>query len=291
MTPIERLKLSNELCKLIEKEKDDAITAFDMAKIKKRASEIVELLDGPDYQLFPKEEVNQGFYHSSRQSESIAKNMQKQYYQVITSAIKKAQSEVKTPDQEKALKIASKELQNLYISKVKALASSRSGVTSTFMAGRSNFNSAQANRRGNAYDKVSVDFDNWLENVAPNYIWREVRNAMSNEQKQTEATEKQQALETKQNTKLEKDANTLWRILEPKKFPMDYSKDMLIKKISFNKDKVPSSITIAMKDGSYLMDDKIILNKIFKNMPEILDYLKAQGKTIPMSWAEVNSGT
>jgi hypothetical protein len=114
---------------------------------------------------------------------------------------------------------------------------------------------------------------------------------MTEEQRNTESIEKQAAFEKKQNEKLERDANSLWRIIEPKSFPFDYSNDMQITRVNFSKDKLPSSITIAMKDGSYLTDNKIQLNKIFKNMAEILGHLEAQGKKIPTSWAEINTGT
>lgn len=291
MTPLQRIKLSSELNSLAKSLKSNAVTGFEMINAKKRAEAIKTLLHGPDYKLFPLDEVNQAFYHTTRQSESIATQMQQQYYDVINKAIEKAQPEAKTAEQEQALNQASNELQDLYISKVKTLASSRSGVMSSFMAGRSNFNSSQANKRGNAYDKVALGFENWVENIAPNYIWLAVRQAMTEEQRNTESIEKQAAFEKKQNEKLERDANSLWRIIEPKSFPFDYSKDMQITRVNFSKDKLPSSITIAMKDGSYLTDNKIQLNKIFKNMTEILGHLEAQGKKIPTSWAEINTGT
>lgn len=288
MKALERIKLSSELNKLNQSFKDGAITGFELSKSKKRANEIKALLAGPDYKLFPTEEVNQGFYHSSRQSEQIAQAMQEQYYQVITQAIEKAKPEVKTPEQETALKNASEELQDLYISKVKALASSRSGVMSSFMAGRSNFNASQANRRGNAFDKVALGFENWVENVAPNFVYQSVRQAMSQEQRKEESEIRNKEAEEKKKLKLENDAQFLWRILEPKKFPMEYSKDMLITKVSFTRDKIPSSVTIAMKDGSHLTDDKILLSKVFKNIDELINFLKEQGKEIPTSWSEMN---
>lgn len=291
MTPLERITLSKELINLAKSIQDNAISGFELSNGKKRAEIIKNLLHGPDYKLFPFEEVNKGFFHSSRQSEHIAQGMQQQYYNVLTKAIEKAQAEVKTPEQQEALNKASNELQDLYISKVKALASSRSGVMSSFIAGRSNFNSKQANKRGNAYDKVGLDFENWVENIAPKYVYLAVRQAMTSEQRQAEATAKLQVDEIKKNEKLERDAISLWRILEPKAFPMESSKDMLITKVNFSKDKVPSSITIAMKDGSYLMDNKIILKKVYKNLPELISYLEKQGKKIPTSWAEINTGT
>lgn len=291
MTPLERIKLSSELSRLATSIKINSITGFALIKAKNRAQEISILLNGPDYKLFPLEKVEHAFSHSSRNPYMIAVGMKNQYFDVITKAIEKGQAEVKTPEQQEALNEASKNLQDLYISKINALASSRSGVTSSFIAGRSNFNSKQANSRGNAYDKVALDFENWVENVAINHVWMAVRQAMTSEQRQTEADEKQQAADLKKMEKLERDSVSLWRILEPKSFPYDYSKDMMITRVSFSKDKLPSSITIAMKDGSFLMDNKIILNKIFKNMPEVLGHLEKLGKKIPTSWSEINTGT
>ncbi|WP_151765808.1 hypothetical protein [Acinetobacter colistiniresistens] len=291
MSPLERIKLANELKRLCLSIKNNAVTGFELVKAKNRAEEISYLLSGPNYKIFPLDAVENGYEHSTRNPYMIAVGMRNQYYETITKAIAKGQAEVKTTEQQQALDKATIELQDLYISKIKALAASRSGVMSSFIAGRSNFNSKQANRRGNAYDRVALDFENWVENVAPDYIWLAVRQAMTNEQRQVEIDERQLSIETKRKAKLDKDSEALWRILEPKAFPMDYSKDMLITRVSFSKDKLPSSITIAMKDGSFLIDNKIVLNKVFKNLPEVLGHLEQQGKNIPKSWSEINTGT
>lgn len=291
MTPLERINLSNQLAKLSVALKDGSISGFERINKRREAEEIVTLLNGPNYKIFPKSELTQAFSHSSRQPEKIAEGLQSQYFDVITKAIEKAKPEIQTPEQQAAFDQASKELQEKYIAKVKVLAAARSGVVSSFIAGKSNFNSKQANKRGNSYDKVALDFENWIENVAQNYIWQAVREAMSKEQRQAELELKQKEKEEKQKAKLEADAKSLWRIIEPKKFPMDYSSNMLITRVSFNKEKIPSSITIATKNGEYLTDDKIVLNKIFKNMDEILNYLKEQGKKIPTSWSETNIGS
>ncbi|WP_417212033.1 hypothetical protein [Acinetobacter venetianus] len=291
MTPLERIKLSNELSRLATSIKNNSISGFELVKAKSRAQEISILLNGPDYKLFPTEEVEKAFSHSSRNPFMIAVGMKNQYFDVITKAIEKGQAEVKTAAQQEALNKASKELQELYISKINALASSRSGVASSFIAGRNNFNSKQANSRGNAYDKIALDFDNWVENIAINHVWLAVRLAMTKDQREEEEAEKKKQSDIKKIEKLERDSASLWRILEPKPFPMDYSKDMLITKVSFTKDKLPSSITIAMKNGEYLTDNKIVLKKVFKNMPELLAHLEEKGKKIPTSWSEINTGT
>lgn len=237
---------------------------------------------------FPFDEVDRGWYHSTRNSEGVARSMEQQYLSAINAAKEKAEPEVKTPEQQTAFNEGLRELQQLYIRKVKSLASVRQGVTSSFIAGRSNFNSKQSAQRGNAFDKAALAFEDWVSNVVPTFIWLKVRQAMSSEQRADELEATTTQAKAKAQAKLEKDASVLWGILEPKVFPMDYSKGFLITKVNFDKEKKPSSINIAAKDGSFLINNKIKLSEIFKDMDSVLSYLKDQGKNIPTSWAEVN---
>lgn len=60
--------------------------------------------------------------------------------------------------------ILNKELERVkkeYIDRQNSVFNAASGTTSSFIAGRSNFNKNQADRRGSSYDRAIKDFDSW----------------------------------------------------------------------------------------------------------------------------------
>jgi hypothetical protein len=69
------------------------------------------------------------------------------------------------------------------------------------MAGRSNFNSKQANRRGNAYDQVAEKIESWIRDFAPNFIYNKVIAARNMDQINALANEKAES----EKNKLEKE--------------------------------------------------------------------------------------
>ena len=255
---------------------------FKKDDVREALDSILMVLRGNSFIPFPLEMVNQAFYHSSRYSEAIAQDYKKNYTLTIKKAIEKAIPEIETPEQQQAFDDALTLLQNTYIDKIKILANSRSGVYSSFMAGRSNFNSKQANRRGNAYDQVAGKIENWISHVAPNLIYNEVIAARSLDQINARANEKAEI----EKRKLEKRAADLWEILQPKEFPFQFGKAS-ISKINFSRDKKPKSFLI---NDSAVYDNKIEFSELFgkSDYPKLLEILVNQGKKIPESWAETN---
>ena len=110
---------------------------------------------------FPLEETVNAWQHSVRNPSEVAKSFRRDFEDFIEDAYNSALLQAETDLQKKALEQASLKLQQDYIKRFNELNAARSGVVSSFIAGRNNFNSKQAENRGNNFDKVSQRFDNW----------------------------------------------------------------------------------------------------------------------------------
>lgn len=228
---------------------------------------------------FPWDEVNQGFYHSTRNSEATTNGFNQRYIDTVRGAMEKARPHIETVEQQVAFDQANSELQAQFISKIKRLAASRSGVYSGFMAGGSKLNTRQVERRGNSFDKTAIEIEKWMDNTAPDFIYDAVRSAMNNEQRQRERQQQQDAADTV----VDQAAMDLWGLLTstlPTKFAGSE-----VKAIGFSRDGLPSSLTIG---GGW---DPIKFTSLYKNKPysveTLVNRLKAKGFDVPTKASQI----
>ncbi len=111
---------------------------------------------------YPTATVLNGWQNSIRNANEVVRSFKRAYEDYINDAYNGALSQAETDAQKKVLERESLKLQQEYIKRTVTLAQIRSGVTSSFIAGGSNFNNKQAQNRSNAFDKASRDFENWL---------------------------------------------------------------------------------------------------------------------------------
>jgi hypothetical protein len=228
---------------------------------------------------FPWDEVNQGFYHSTRNSEATTNGFNQRYIDTVRGAMEKARPHVETVEQQVAFDQANSELQAQFISKIKRLAASRSGVYSGFMAGGSKLNTRQVERRGNSFDKTAIEIEKWMSNTAPDFIYGAVRSAMNNEQRQRERQQQQDSADAV----VDQAAMDLWGLLTstlPTKFAGNE-----VKGIGFSRDGLPSSLTIG---GGW---DPIKFTSLYKNKPysveTLVNRLKAKGFDVPTKASQI----
>lgn len=240
--------------------------------------------DYSDLLPFPEEELNKGFYHSSRHSEAIARGYKQTYVKVVREAQNKAQAIVETAEQQAAFDEANRELQSQYIQKMKSLAGSRSGVYSGFMAGRSKLNTKQVARRGDAYDTVASSVENWINNIAPNFIYNAVRMARNGEQIQKEIDEKRAKLDAR----MDKDALYLWELLGGT-LPVEWG-GATVKSINFQRDGLPSAITTTEVGTNPLKLSSLYARSPY-SLEDLINRLKAKGFDVPTSAAQMKKTT
>lgn len=234
---------------------------------------------GAEILPFPVAEMNEAYYHSSRQSMAIAKDYEKQYLRVIEQAQAKARPLIETPEQQAAFDQAKKALMTEYLQRANSLMSARSGVYSWLMAGRAKLNTRQVERRGNAFDKSSGDFNNWVEHRAPNMIYYAVRSAMNDEQRQRERDQRQEEAKAV----MDQAAMQLWGLLSatlPQKFA-----GHMVSGIGFSRDGMPSSLTIG---GGF---DPVRFTSVYHNQPysveTLVNHLKAKGFDVPTKASQI----
>ncbi|MEY2863596.1 MAG: hypothetical protein RLY58_1303, partial [Pseudomonadota bacterium] len=247
-----------------------------------------QIIDSPSIQTdgllpFPWDEVNQSFYHSTRNSEATTNGFNQRYIDIVRGAMEKARPHVETVEQQVAFDQASSDLQAQFISKIKRLAASRSGVYSGFMAGGSKLNTRQVEQRGNSYDRTAIEIEKWMDNTAPNFIYDAVRSAMNNEQRQLERQQQQDAADAV----VDQAAMDLWGLLIstlPTKFAGNE-----VKAIGFSRDGLPSSLTIG---GGW---DPIKFTSLYKNKPysveTLVNRLKAKGFDVPTKASQIKKAS
>ncbi|MBO9483807.1 LPD38 domain-containing protein [Salinisphaera sp. G21_0] len=134
------------------------------------------------------------FQHSSRNApQSYREGFIRTVKEVYQAGLEKAE----TDQQKAALDTAIQQFKADYLEAEKAYFAVRSGVASSHIAGRNNFNSRQAEKRGNADDRALEKLNNRINALKPD-VARAVSDARTPEQKQrdTEATEQKRNQQT-----------------------------------------------------------------------------------------------
>ncbi len=174
-----------------------------------------------------------------------------------------------------ALEQGNLELQKEYIQKIAILNSSRSSVTSSFVAGRNNFNKAQADSRGSAFDKVMEDFDKWTTRNEESLKLTVMlaRNAEQKAAERAKNAELQAEKDAKAQKLQDKNDDFLRKVLSFKKgddFTIGKNK---VVRVNVNKYGMPISLTFEGVGITKGLNDKI--NLFGKNMSyETVDDLK-----------------
>ncbi len=217
---------------------------------------------------YPTATVLNGWQNSIRNANEVVRSFKRAYEDYINDAYNGALSQAETDLQKKVLERESLKLQQEYIKRTVTLAQIRSGVTSSFIAGGSNFNNKQAQNRSNAFDKASRDFENWL--LGNKYtLSTAVQEARSPEQLAAIKAEK----DAKAQKLQDKNDAFLRKVLSFKKgddFTIGKNK---VVRVNVNKYGMPISLTLEGVGITKGLDDKI--NLFGKNMSyETVDELK-----------------
>lgn len=115
--------------------------------------------------VFPVDQVKQAFSHAHLSPANTARSMKESFDRFIQSEVEKAEPLIETEQQQKAFDNAISELEKKYINEwLPPLLNAASSTVSSAVAGRNNFNSKQANRRGSALDRAMKSFDDLIQN-------------------------------------------------------------------------------------------------------------------------------
>nr|WP_255323723.1 PLxRFG domain-containing protein [Acinetobacter soli] len=115
--------------------------------------------------VFPVDQVKQAFSHAHLSPANTARSMKESFDRFIQSEVEKAEPLIETEQQQKAFDSAISELEKKYINEwLPPLLNAASSTVSSAVAGRNNFNSKQANRRGSALDRAMKSFDDLIQN-------------------------------------------------------------------------------------------------------------------------------
>jgi hypothetical protein len=120
-----------------------------------RVKDVVFSLDDIDLK-----KGTESYSHLYRNPEGIAKMAQKVYFGFMNTIKDDALKHLPKGNET----ILNQELDRVkkeYISRQNSVFNAASGTTSSFVAGGSNFNKNQADRRGSSYDRALKDFDSW----------------------------------------------------------------------------------------------------------------------------------
>ena len=241
---------------------DDILGAKDAGKVKTSVIKVKS----------PLEETVNAWQHSVRNPSGVAKSFKQTYEDYIKRAYDLALPLAETNAQREALEQASLKLQQDYIQKFKELNSARSGVTSSFIAGRNNFNGKQAESRGNAFDKVSESFDKWTTSKEDS-LKLAVIAARSPEQLAKIKAEK----DAKAQKLQDKNDEFLRKVLDFKKgddFTIGKNQYKVVR-VNRNKDGMPISLTLEGEGLIKGINDKISLFGSGMPYPTINDLREA----------------
>ncbi len=111
---------------------------------------------------FPLDLVEKSYAHVSSSGRYMAASDRDEFLSEVEKYRTRLEPLAETPQQRALLDELAEKFADDYLGWTRRLADSRSGVVSSHIAGRSKFNSRQAQRRGNALDRTVSSFLNWL---------------------------------------------------------------------------------------------------------------------------------
>jgi len=113
---------------------------------------------------FPLDKVKQAFSHAHLSPANTARSMKESFDRFIQSEVDQSEHLIENNDQQKAFDDAISDLEHKYINEwLPPLLNAASSKVSSAVAGRNNFNSKQANQRGNTLDRAMKNFDDSIQ--------------------------------------------------------------------------------------------------------------------------------
>lgn len=222
---------------------------------------------------YPTAEVAKSFNHVSHSPEIGAHVMRNTFLEAVQREYEEAAPLAETAEQKAALDDAIAEFKDEYLRRDKGVASVRGGAYSGMVAGRDNLNTSQVERRGNALDRASGDFANWLGS-ARGKAKAAVLAARNDQQRAAE----QQAKDDKAAKRAESEHALIASLINFKKGDDVQFGRYPVAKVSFGKDGYPTSVTVEATD---LTDNKFDLARtLFRGdkakLRAIVDEVRAQ---------------
>jgi hypothetical protein len=221
---------------------------------------IIEIED-----TFPLKKIAASWYGISHSGSGHAKEERSDLIKTVKRLYDEAAELAETDKQKSALNNAIVKFKNDYIGQTLRLANARSGTYSSMIAGRSNFNSKQANRRGSAYDRANESFDAWYKKATS-----EIKQAVEDAKSPDQLAKEQQAKIDKKLAIQEKNDAFLRKLLNFK--PGDDLKagKYPIIRVSKDKDGLPNSLTISGEGILKGIDDKIkVVGVLYKSKSDL----------------------
>jgi hypothetical protein len=221
---------------------------------------IIEIED-----TFPLKKIAASWDGISHSGSGHAKEERSDLIKTVKRLYDEAAELAETDKQKSALNNAIVKFKNDYIGQTLRLANARSGTYSSMIAGRSNFNSKQANRRGSAYDRANESFDAWYKKATS-----EIKQAVEDAKSPDQLAKEQQAKIDKKLAIQEKNDAFLRKFLNFK--PGDDLKagKYPIIRVSKDKDGLPNSLTISGEGILKGIDDKIkVVGVLYKSKSDL----------------------
>lgn len=254
---------------LTDAERNQARTAIDRQGLLVRA--LTAGVVSPDE--YPTAEVAKSFNHVSNSPETGAYVMRNAFLEAVQREYEEAAPLAETAEQKAALDDAIAEFKDEYLRRDKGVAGVRSGAYSSKIAGRGNLDRNQVERRGNALDRASGAFFEWL-NSARGKVKAAVLAARNDDQRAAE----QQAKDDKAAKRAESERALIASLINFKKGDDVQFGRYPVAKVSFGKDGYPTSVTVEATD---LTDNKFDLARtLFRGdkakLRAIVDEVRAQ---------------
>ena len=111
--------------------------------------------------VYPVKTVESAYSHTSRNPGHAAKIHENSFNEIVEEQREKAAAQAETPEQKAALEKELEAFKRDYIKHEASEINARASTVSGHIAGKSKFNSKQANRRGSALDRASDTFSKW----------------------------------------------------------------------------------------------------------------------------------
>ncbi len=225
---------------------------------------------------FPVSEAVQSYSGISHTGRTRAEGDKQAFDKFMKEAEAAGDGLAETDTQREAMSAAVEQLRADYLQQYRSLMNVRAGTYSGFVAGRGNLNSKQANARNSALDKAMERFNAWVgDNV--DRVSKAVLAARTPEQVKADQAAAAARIQEKADKKAADLKATLLKFMGFKSGDnMPYGKNVIITKVSYDRDGYPSSLTFKMVDGSPVTDDKLNLVEVLKDKGETLDQAKAR---------------
>lgn len=218
---------------------------------------------------FPLTEAAASYSGISHSGTSRAKSDAGEFQSYLDVARDAGQAVARTEAQEAAVEQATSALRADYLTQYGRLMSVRAGTYSGFVAGRSNLNSKQADKRNSAYDRALETFGAW-QKANQDAVRKAALDARTDEEKAADQAAAEQARTDKVQEKHDGEMGVVRKILSWSKGsgPVKLTKGTLLVGVNKGRDGYPSSLKLMQEDGTTLIDDKFDVAALLRNRKE-----------------------